>query len=138
MIFIFIAAALWGITNPFLKKYSKGFEKNDEKCDKNDIKTKNKGPKHALRGFLNDLKFLLSRPKYLITQALNLCGSVAFNYALRVSDVSVVSVVTNSMAFVFTVITSVIVMKESVPRVNTWVGIVMVLVGVALCSMSKI
>lgn len=83
---------------------------------------------------LRDIKFLLSRPKYLITQILNLSGSVAFFYALRDVDVSIASVVTNSLAFVLTIIVSVFILKEGSFKPRTWLGTLLVLVGVSLCT----
>eukprot|EP00744_Colponema_vietnamica_P030598 GILI01047898.1.p1 GENE.GILI01047898.1~~GILI01047898.1.p1 ORF type:complete len:139 (+),score=24.13 GILI01047898.1:47-463(+) len=118
MFFILLAAILWGCTSPLLKKYSKGFS----------------APTDGNGGVLRDIKFLLSRPKYLITQILNLSGSVAFFYALREVDVSVASVVTNSLAFVLTIIVSVFILNEGSFKPRTWLGTLLVLAGVSLCT----
>lgn len=132
MFYILLAAVLWGCTSPFLKKFSKGFASPTEDTDADD---KKKGQNGMLKNALKEITFLLSRPKYLVTQILNLSGSVAFFYALRDADVSVASVVTNSLAFVLTIIVSVFILKEGNFKPRTWLGTILVLVGVSLCSL---
>lgn len=120
MIFILIAAILWGATNPFLKKYTQGFSTAEKKP-----------------GVLGEIAFLLKRPKYLLVQGLNISGSVAFFMALRTADVSIAAVTTNALAFVFTVLVSVFVLKEGTIRPRTWAGLLLVLVGISLCILAK-
>ncbi|CBZ27271.1 conserved hypothetical protein [Leishmania mexicana MHOM/GT/2001/U1103] len=54
----------------------------------------------------DDAVFLVRRPKYMATQAVNLSDSVVF-FLLCEVDVSVGSIVVNSLAFVITVLMSV-------------------------------
>jgi drug/metabolite transporter (DMT)-like permease len=122
-LFMFLAAALWGVTNPLLKKYTAGMEGASSKEQGN--------------GFLVDIKFLLRRPKYLVTQGLNLLGSVAFFAALRGVDISTGSVVTNSLATAITLVVSVFVMKEGGMEPRTYAGIALVLTGVSICTLAK-
>lgn len=84
-----------------------------------------------------DLKHLLRRPKYLLTQVTNLSGSVLFFYSLRDVDVSVGSIVANSLAFVITLLMSVFVLKEGSLRPRTMAGCALVMAGTALCTLSK-
>lgn len=112
-----LAALLWGVTNPLLKHYSRGLTSSGSTKD--------------------DLAFLLRRPKYLLTQVVNLSGSVAFFYSLREVDVSVGSIVVNSLAFVFTVLMSVVVLREGPLRPRTAAGCLLVMVGTALCTYSS-
>ena len=124
-ILMFVAAVLWGVTNPLLKKFTAGMEDGSDK-------------KHnASRGFVGDIKFLFQRPKYLVTQGLNLLGSVAFFYALRDVDISTGSVVTNSLATAITLVVSVFVMKEGGMKPRTYLGIFLVLAGVSICTLAK-
>jgi drug/metabolite transporter (DMT)-like permease len=117
MIFIFIAALLWGTTNPLLKRYSKGL---------------------AADGSMgSDIKFLLKKPKYLVAQILNLCGSVSFFWGLRNVDVSVGSIAANSMAFVITTVVSIFVLREGALRLRTGVGMLFVLIGTAVCTVAQ-
>lgn len=119
MIFLLLAAVLWGVTNPLLKKFSAGMDKKGSS------------------GVLEDLKFLLQRPKYLVTQGANLCGSVAFFYGLRDVHVSTGSIAANSLAFIITVAMSVWVLKEGTIRRKTYGGMLCVVVGTALCTLSR-
>jgi drug/metabolite transporter (DMT)-like permease len=121
--FMFTAAVLWGVTNPLLKRYTAGME---------DATKQRTG-----KGFVDDIKFLLQRPMYLLVQGLNLLGSVAFFAALRDVDISTGSVVTNSLATAITLVVSVFVMKEGGMKPKTYVGIVLVFVGVSVCTLAK-
>lgn len=112
-----LAAILWGTTNPFLKRYSAGM------------------PSHS--STRDDVLFLLHRPKYVLVQLLNLSGSVAFFLSLRDVDVSIGSIVVNSLAFVITVLVSVLVLKEGPLKVRTALGCCFVLLGTGLCTWSS-
>ena len=114
MFLIFLAAFLWGTTNPLLKRFTAG--------------------RQPTSSSLVELQQLLQRPKYLVCQALNLCGSIAFFAALREFDVSVASIATNSIAFLITVVVSSFALGERRMTVKQWIGVVLVLVGVSLCT----
>lgn len=119
MLWLFVAALIWGVTNPLLKRFTEGFA--DRKAG----------------GVLDEIRFLLSRPAYLATQATNLTGSVAFFYALRTVDVSVASVVANALAFVITLVTGVMLLGDRAPTPRGWLAVVLILAGVSLCTLSK-
>lgn len=111
-----VAALLWGVTNPLLKHFSKGMK--------------------AQGSTIEDIKFLFSRPKYLLVQVCNLLGSVFFFYGLRDVDVSVGSIVANSLAFVITVIVSTVILKEEpLNRLGAF-GCLLVMFGTGLCTIS--
>ncbi|CAG9574350.1 conserved hypothetical protein [Leishmania major strain Friedlin] len=112
-----LAALLWGVTNPLLKHYSRGMASSGSAKD--------------------DALFLVRRPKYLVAQAVNLSGSVVFFHSLREVDVSVGSIVVNSLAFVITVLMSVLVLREGLLRARTTAGCLLVMVGTALCTYSS-
>ena len=122
VLMLFLAAIIWGVTNPLLKFYSAGFASDNEKKEE---------------GVFGDVLFLLKRPKYLVCQITNLSGSVAFFYALQSVDLSLGSIVTNALAFVITVLMSVFVMKEGAISASSWCGIACVLAGISLCTLSK-
>ncbi|CAJ1026214.1 putative transmembrane family 234 [Leishmania utingensis] len=117
ILLMLLAALLWGVTNPLLKHYSRGMPSRGSAKD--------------------DTLFLLRRPKYLVTQAVNLSGSVVFFYSLREVDVSVGSIVVNSLAFVITVLMSVFVLREGLLCPQTATGCLLVMVGTALCTYSS-
>lgn len=118
MFWLFVTAILWGATNPYLKLYSKGMK--------------------AKGSAWEDIKFLLSRKKYLFVQICNLLGSVSFFYSLRDVDVSIGSIVANSLAFVITVLVSTLVLKEELISLQAGLGCFLVIIGTAFCTLSSI
>jgi drug/metabolite transporter (DMT)-like permease len=115
-----VAALLWGLTNPFLKKFASGFAERPEGG-----------------GVLGEVKFLLQRPKYLMTQGLNLCGSAVFFWGLREGDVSTASIMANSLSFAITLLTSSLVLKEEPMPPRAWLGALLILGGVSVCMYAK-
>eukprot|EP00160_Parvularia_atlantis_P004526 Unigene13835_Nuclearia_a/m.41809 Unigene13835_Nuclearia_a/g.41809 ORF Unigene13835_Nuclearia_a/g.41809 Unigene13835_Nuclearia_a/m.41809 type:complete len:110 (+) Unigene13835_Nuclearia_a:63-392(+) len=100
-------ALLWGATNPFIARASKG----------------------GAPGL-----HLLLDWRYVLPLALNLSGSVVFYYTLAHADVSVVAPVANSLTFVCTALTGRL-LGEDMGSIETWLGMALVVVGVAV-SMS--
>ncbi|KAG8349140.1 hypothetical protein TRVL_00011 [Trypanosoma vivax] len=118
MFLLLLAAFIWGVTNPLLKHYSSGMPADST-------------------SFLQDLMFLVRRPKYLAIQVTNLCGSVLFFAGLSNVDVAVGSVVANSLAFVITVLVSTVVMREDTLRPRALLGCSLVVAGISLCGISS-
>lgn len=114
---LLLAAFLWGVTNPLLKRYSAGMQSGSSAKD--------------------DWFHLIHRPKYLVSQVANLLGSVFFFLGLRDVDVSVGSIVANSLAFVITLLVSLLVLREGRLQMRTSCGCVLVLLGTALCTLSQ-
>ena len=123
MFFIILTALLWGVTNPLLKRYSAGFADDAKQQEDNT----NNG------GALRDVKFLLSRPKYLITQIVNLSGTVVFAKALESSDMSIASVAANALALAITCVVSAM-LGDSKLTPRGIVGILFVTVGLGMCT----
>ncbi|RNF17375.1 transmembrane protein 234 [Trypanosoma conorhini] len=117
MLLLLLAAIIWGTTNPLLKRYSSGMA--------------------AGSSFVEDLRFLAARPKYLATQLVNLSGSVFFLAGLRHVDVAVGSMVANALAFVLTVLLSAFVLREGPLRPTTLLGCVLVVAGTTLCGLAS-
>ena len=121
MLFIFLAALLWGVTNPLLKLYTAGFADNK---------------KDQPSGVLADVLFLLKRPKYVVTQAVNFGGTACFFLGLRTVEVSVGSVVANALALAITCAVSVVALKEDPLSARATLGVFCVVGGVSLCAYS--
>ena len=117
-----VVAALWGGTNPLLKKAGKGVEK---------IKRST-----ALSQFLAELNFLIFNWRYMASFLLNQSGSLIFYITLASADISLAVPLTNSLTFLFTTLSS-RVLGEKI-KTETVVGVMFVMVGVALCVCSKI
>eukprot|EP01012_Entosiphon_sulcatum_P034482 TRINITY_DN43744_c0_g1_i1.p1 TRINITY_DN43744_c0_g1~~TRINITY_DN43744_c0_g1_i1.p1 ORF type:complete len:135 (-),score=11.94 TRINITY_DN43744_c0_g1_i1:80-463(-) len=120
--FLLLAALLWGGTNPFIKRGSAGLAAVKEPT--------------RLRQAMSELRFLLCRPQYLVPQVLNLCGSAAFFYSLRTVDLSLASVVCNSLTFLLTFLVGIL-LGEKPGTPTSVAGMVLVAVGVSVCIHAK-
>lgn len=113
---VILAGVLWGVTNPYLKKFTAGFA--DDKREE---------------GLLGDIKFLCSRPKYLIAQGLNLAGSVAFAVGMADTDLMTGPAVANAINMVLTCVVSAVALQEEPMTRRVACGVALVFGGVMLC-----
>ena len=120
----FLAVALvWGITNPLLKKGSAGVEK-----------IQGRG---RLRQLFSELAFLALRWQYAVPFLVNQSGSVLYYVTIGQADISLAVPITNSLTFLVTSVAGRL-MGEKPPTNTTYLGVLFVLVGVALCIVSKL
>lgn len=119
----FAVALVWGITNPLLKKGSVGVE---------NIKQQGR-----LRQLLSELVFLALRWQYVVPFLINQSGSVLYYITIGQADISLAVPITNSLTFLVTSIAGRM-MGEKAPTNTTFIGVVLVLVGVAFCIVSKL
>jgi len=115
-------AALWGATNPLLKRGSKGIKK---------VKQNN-----VLLQFLFELKFLILNWRYMMPFLANQSGSVIFYLTLASVDLSLAVPITNSLTFIFTGVTGKL-FGEPIGGKGTYIGALLVTMGVTLCVYSK-
>ena len=120
----FLAVALvWGVTNPLLKKGSVGVD--NIQCS---------GRLHQL---LSELWFLALRWQYAVPFLINQSGSVLYYLTIGQADISLAVPITNSLTFLVTSVAGRL-MGERAPNSTTYLGVLLVLVGVALCVVSKL
>ncbi|KAL5021226.1 hypothetical protein ScPMuIL_000381 [Solemya velum] len=117
-----VVAALWGGTNPLIKRGSKGVEN-----------IKRSG---AIPQFLAELTFLGLNWKYMLPFLVNQSGSVVYYITLASADLSLAVPITNSLTFIFTIVSGKV-LGEKVTW-ETCLGTVLVAIGVLLCVVSKI
>ncbi|XP_071964360.1 transmembrane protein 234-like isoform X1 [Antedon mediterranea] len=122
IIWLTFVAVLWGGTNPFIKKGGAGIEKISERT--------------AVRQFLAELKFLFLNWKYLVPFLLNQSGSILYYVTLATMDLSIAVPITNSLTFIFTLISGKL-LGENVGGKETYIGMLLVLSGVALCMSDR-
>ncbi|KAL1860224.1 hypothetical protein Plec18167_004341 [Paecilomyces lecythidis] len=79
---------------------------------------------------------LLRTPAYAIPLVVNLTGSIWFFLLVGKHELSLTVPITNSMAFLFTVLGEWYVERKVIER-ETWIGMFLVLGGIALCVTSK-
>jgi uncharacterized membrane protein len=119
----FAVALVWGITNPLLKKGSVGVE---------NIKQHGR-----LQQLLSELVFLALRWQYVVPFVINQIGSVLYYITIGQADISLAVPITNSLTFLVTSIAGRM-MGEKAPANTTYIGVVLVLIGVAFCIASKL
>ena len=128
-----LVGALWGCTNPFLREGSKDA-----------VSTKKKGNQASSRcfqllpSFLQELFLTFTNLKFIIPFALNQSGSMVYYYLLGTADISLASPICNSLTFTFTAITSWLIGEKIDSPFFTIIGIVFVLIGVTLCTLSRV
>ncbi|CAH0547368.1 unnamed protein product [Brassicogethes aeneus] len=116
-------AALWGGTNPLIKRNSKEIVQ---------VKANN-----AFMQFVLELKYLFTNVQYLVPMALNQLGSVLYFFTLQHVDLSLSVPVANSLTFVFTAIVGCF-LGEKLPTRETCLGIFLILLGTAICYYDKL
>ncbi|PYI19101.1 hypothetical protein BO99DRAFT_402932 [Aspergillus violaceofuscus CBS 115571] len=79
---------------------------------------------------------LLRTPAYSVPLVVNLTGSIWFFLLVGKHELSLTVPLANSSAFLFTVLGEWYVERKGIAR-ETWVGMALVLVGIAICVVSK-
>ncbi|KAG7466006.1 hypothetical protein MATL_G00160290 [Megalops atlanticus] len=120
---LLLVAVLWGGTNPFLKKGTEGIE---------EVKKGN-----ALLQFLGEVKFLFLNVKYLVPFLLNQSGSLVYYLTLATTDLSLAVPVTNSLTFLFTLLTGRL-LGEDIGGKRAVLGMFLTMLGVTLCIISSV
>ncbi|KAL7682937.1 putative transmembrane family 234 protein [Plasmopara halstedii] len=121
--FLFVGA-LWGCTNPLIKRGS-----ND-----NVMYTRKD---NSIEEFVKQFVGLVKNWQFLVPFALNQSGSVVYVYLLGSVDISNAVPISNSLTFVFTAITSRLLGEKPQRPRSTYTGMVLILLGVAICLHSK-
>ncbi|KAI8333394.1 hypothetical protein BC941DRAFT_357900, partial [Chlamydoabsidia padenii] len=116
-----LVAICWGSTNPLIKAGSAGLETVSRQY-----------PDGGFKKWLAELKYLLTRWQYVLPLALNLSGSVVYYYTLGKSDMSLAVPITNSLTFVFSLLTG-LCLGEELGGKDTWIGMGLILIGVMIC-----
>lgn len=116
-------AVLWGATNPLMKKGSAGIE--------------NINYSSRIVQLLMEVQFLALRWQYALPFLLNQSGSLLYYFTLSQADISLAVPITNSLTFLITSLVSRL-LGEKVHSYWTYVGMLCVLCGVALCVVSKV
>ncbi|XP_013375013.1 PREDICTED: transmembrane protein 234 isoform X2 [Chinchilla lanigera] len=85
-----LVAALWGGTQPLLKRASAGLQEVQER--------------NWARQLLQEMKTLFLNTEYLMPFLLNQCGSLLYYLTLASTDLTLAVPICNSLAIVFTLI----------------------------------
>ncbi len=125
---------LWGCTNPFIKHAQQASQSaNGTQAPHQPTSLLNKEVSKS-KGFFHDIKKMVLNFSLMVPFALNQAGSAMFFYLLSTEPVSVASPVCNSLTFLFTALTSLIVFKEYVKHpLLLLIGSLFILGGTVLC-----
>ncbi|CAI5727376.1 unnamed protein product [Peronospora effusa] len=121
--FVFVGA-LWGCTNPFIKLGSNDHIMYTRKDN-------------SIGEYVNQLVGLVKNWQFVLPFLLNQSGSVAYVYLLSSTDISNAVPICNSLTFVFTAITSRLLGEKLQRPASTYTGMLLILLGVAICFNSK-
>ncbi|ETN41419.1 uncharacterized protein HMPREF1541_03354 [Cyphellophora europaea CBS 101466] len=80
---------------------------------------------------------LVRKPSYAIPLVANLTGSIWFFLLVGQAELSLTVPITNSLAFLFTVLGEYLAEGKLITR-DTWIGMTCVCAGIALCVASKL
>ncbi|XP_035729531.1 transmembrane protein 234 homolog [Vespa mandarinia] len=123
VIYLVLVAFLWGITNPLIKKGASGLENVEAKT--------------SYGQFFKELYFLFTNAKYMTPFLFNQIGSLLYYLALQGADISLAVPVSNSLTFVITAVTGWILGEKRAER-NTYIGMILILMGTTLCCWDKL
>ncbi|EEH16950.1 hypothetical protein PABG_07037 [Paracoccidioides brasiliensis Pb03] len=140
--FLLVGVA-WGFTTPFIRRAAVDFNaRNQRRAPPQQEGTEDASgsscywPQRSLIPLLQTVADLLRTPGYSVPLLLNVSGSVWFFLLVGKHELSLTVPITNSMAFLFTVLGEWYVEGKVISK-STWLGMFMVLGGIALCVHSK-
>ncbi|KAH8820958.1 hypothetical protein F5884DRAFT_658168, partial [Xylogone sp. PMI_703] len=132
--FLIIGLA-WGFTTPFIRAAARTHTPPEHPILSSPA-VKNSWWKSRLYGPFFGVIDLLRNPRYAIPLVINLTGSIWFFLLIGQAELSLTVPITNSLAFLFTVLGDWWVERKVISR-DTWIGMVLSLSGIALCVQSK-
>lgn len=118
-----LVAALWGGTQPLLKRASSRLQQVHEGT--------------WIRQLLQEMKTLFLNIEYLMPFFLNQCGSLLYYLTLASTDLTLAVPISNSLAIIFTLIVGKV-LGEDVGGKRAFAGMVLTMVGITLCITSSV
>ncbi|XP_052572828.1 transmembrane protein 234 isoform X2 [Peromyscus californicus insignis] len=117
-----LVAALWGGTQPLLKRASAGLQQVHEKT--------------WARQLLQEMKTLFLNTEYLMPFLLNQSGSLLYYLTLASTDLTLAVPICNSLAIVFTLIVGKVLGEDIGGKPVA--GMVLTVTGITLCVSSSV
>lgn len=128
-----LVGACWGLTTPFMRLAALNYTPPPRPSLTD---PRNSWLKRKILGIWYAVIGVLSRPAYAVPLLLNVTGSVWFFVLIGKAELSLTVPITNSLAFLFTVLGEWWAEKKVISR-DTWIGMALVLGGIGLCVQSK-
>ncbi|KAG9945934.1 hypothetical protein KCU85_g6824, partial [Aureobasidium melanogenum] len=134
--FLLVGAA-WGLTTPFMRRAAVSSSSSSTPESRAWLEHPNTPwLKAKVWGVLYAVWDVLKNPAYAVPFLINVTGSVWFFLLIGQAELSLTVPITNSLAFLFTVLGEWWAEKKVITR-DTWVGMALVLGGIGLCVHSK-
>ncbi|KAL1590615.1 hypothetical protein WHR41_00824 [Cladosporium halotolerans] len=127
--------ACWGLTTPFMRRAAV-VRDQQPKPQRPYLTSDAPWWKRKFWSILYAVIDLLKNPAYAVPLLLNVTGSVWFFLLIGQAELSLTVPITNSLAFLFTVLGEWWAEGKVISR-DTWIGMTFVLGGIALCVHSK-
>ncbi|EHY58811.1 hypothetical protein HRR83_007537 [Exophiala dermatitidis] len=123
----------WGFTTPFIRKAAVNYTAPSHPS----ITDPNRSwiSRQIAKAFYTVIG-LLKSPGYAVPLVMNLTGSIWFFLLVGQAELSLTVPITNSLAFLFTVLGEWYAEGKLISR-DTWIGMILVCVGIGLCVWSK-
>ncbi|XP_059996695.1 transmembrane protein 234 isoform X2 [Lagenorhynchus albirostris] len=118
-----LVAALWGGTQPLLKRASSHLQQVHERT--------------WARQLLQETKTLFLNTEYLLPFSLNQCGSLLYYLTLASTDLTLAVPISNSLAIIFTLIVGKV-LGEDIGGKRAFAGMVLTVAGITLCITSSV
>ncbi|RKU46574.1 hypothetical protein DL546_004528 [Coniochaeta pulveracea] len=125
----------WGLTTPFIRRAARTHNPPPHPLLDSPA-VRSSFVKSKLYGAFFAVADLLRNPAYAIPLVVNLTGSVWFFLLIGKAELSLTVPITNTLAFLFTVIGEWWVEKKVISR-QTMMGMILSISGIALCVHSK-
>ncbi|KAF2238180.1 hypothetical protein EV356DRAFT_339279 [Viridothelium virens] len=123
----------WGLTTPFMRRAAANAPTIAHPSVED---PKNSWIWRKVLGVFWGIVDTVRRPSYAVPFLLNVTGSVWFFLLIGKAELSLTVPITNSLAFLFTVVGEWWAEGKVISR-DTWIGMTLVLAGIALCVQSK-
>ncbi|KAF2485290.1 hypothetical protein BDY17DRAFT_293261 [Neohortaea acidophila] len=133
--FVLVGMA-WGFTTPFVRKAAVARERRPKPQRPILADGKTSRLQRKIWTTFYAVYDLLGDPAYAVPLVFNVTGSVWFFLLIGQAELSLTVPITNSLAFLFTVLGEWWAEGKVISR-DTWLGMVLVLSGIGLCVYSK-
>lgn len=131
---LLLVGALWGCTNPLLRKGATEAKQSNENMQPDRLSTINSSL------FTRTVSLLLTRFRSFsvwLPYLLNQGGSLLFYFALSKSDLSLAVPICNGLSLVFSIVTSYMLGERVDQPLRTVFGSAFIMCGVAVCLLSR-
>ncbi|RMD41566.1 hypothetical protein DV735_g3580, partial [Chaetothyriales sp. CBS 134920] len=126
----------WGFTTPFIRRAALTYTAPTATSHPHLFSSSSSLVYRTVAKAVYTVLSILRKPAYAIPLVCNLTGSVWFFILVGKAELSLTVPITNSLAFLFTVLGEYVAEKKLISR-DTWVGMACVCAGIAICVWSK-